>query len=159
MSLSLSFPTPTYSSSNKPSVVTLKSDLSAIETAFNALAASLYPVGIIVEFNVSTNPATLLGFGTWTAHGTGKVTVAIDATQTEFDTVDETGGEKTHTLTEAELPANAAQKWAGTHQSSSNQTSPLDFPGKYVGFQNSGSGSAHNNLQPYIVVYRWCRIG
>jgi hypothetical protein len=44
-------------------------------TAFvQAAIALLYPVGsIYTNATVSTNPATLLGFGTWTAFGAGRV--------------------------------------------------------------------------------------
>jgi microcystin-dependent protein len=35
----------------------------------------------------------------------GRVPVGRDATQTEFDTLGETGGAKTHTLTEAQMPS------------------------------------------------------
>ncbi len=164
MSVSLTFPDSTYSSANKPSTATLKADLQAIETDHNAhladatihfLASTLYPVGIIVEFKVPTNPATLFGFGTWAAYGTGRVTVAIDAGQTEFDTVEETGGSKTHTLTASELPTTVPQ-WFGTRYDSGGTTLG-DTPDKNVGFKSLGSGAAHNNLQPYIVVYRWVR--
>lgn len=63
-----------------------------------------YPIGSIFMSTVSTNPATQLGVGTWAAWGTGRVPVGVDTTQTEFSTVQKTGGSKTHTLTEAEMP-------------------------------------------------------
>jgi hypothetical protein len=47
----------------------------AASTAFvqAALAASLYPVGsIYINATSAINPATLLGFGTWTAFGAGR---------------------------------------------------------------------------------------
>ena len=134
-----------------------------------AIGSYLNPVGTIREFNVSTNPATLLGFGTWAEYGKGMVTVAINATDTEFDTLGETGGAKTHLLTSAEsgVPAH-------THPITSVKSNvvPLDQAG-VSGFNGNNGGtaatatgsnsaanasSAHNNLQPYIVVYRWCRV-
>lgn len=69
--------------------------------------SSVWPVGSVFIAVVSTNPATLLGFGTWSAFATGRVLVGIDAGQVEFDVVEETGGAKTHTLTTAEMPAHA----------------------------------------------------
>jgi hypothetical protein len=65
-------------------------------TAFVAAAlAALYPVGsIYTNAAVSTNPATLLGFGTWTAFGAGRVLVGLDAGDALFDTAEETGGSK-----------------------------------------------------------------
>lgn len=77
-------------------------------TAFvTAALSAVYPVGsIYINAAVSTNPATLLGFGTWTAFGAGKVMVGLDSADTLFDTLEETGGSKnainvshTHTAT------------------------------------------------------------
>ena len=53
--------------------------------------AHVYPVGSIYTAVVATNPATLLGVGTWTAFGAGKVLIGIDSGDTDFDTVLETG--------------------------------------------------------------------
>jgi hypothetical protein len=61
--------------------------------------SDIYPVGsIYINAAVTTNPATLLGFGTWVAFGTGKMMVGYDASDTDFDALQETGGAKTHTL-------------------------------------------------------------
>lgn len=57
-----------------------------------------YPVGAIFLAVVSTNPATLLGYGTWTAIGAGRVLVGLDSGDTDFDTVEETGGAKTKAI-------------------------------------------------------------
>jgi hypothetical protein len=55
----------------------------------------LYPVGsVYINAAVSTNPGTLLGFGTWAAFGAGRVLVGLDAGDVDFDTVEETGGAK-----------------------------------------------------------------
>ncbi len=120
-------------------------------------ANNAYPVGCIYITTVSTNPATVFGFGTWTAFGAGRTLVGLDAGQTEFDVVEETGGAKTHTLTSAEMPAH-------THTFPGEQ---LANQGGSVGSRyatsgttttsSTGSGGAHNNLQPYIVVYFWKR--
>ena len=71
---------------------------------------TLYPVGsIYINASVSTNPSTLFGFGTWVEFGKGRVLVGVDTGQTEFDTLGETGGAKTHTLTINEMPAHSHQ--------------------------------------------------
>lgn len=59
----------------------------------------IYPVGSIYMSVNNVNPGTYLTGTTWVAWGAGRVPVGVDATQTEFDTVEETGGEKTHLLT------------------------------------------------------------
>jgi len=63
-------------------------------TAFVQTAlALLYPVGsIYTNATVSTNPGTLLGFGTWTAFGAGRVMVGYDSSNALFDSAEETGG-------------------------------------------------------------------
>lgn len=63
-----------------------------------------YPIGSIYMSVNSTNPGTLFG-GTWSAWGAGRVPVGFDSSQSEFDTVEETGGSKTHSLTAAEMPS------------------------------------------------------
>jgi microcystin-dependent protein len=65
----------------------------------------MYPVGsIYTNASDSTNPATLMGFGTWTAFGSGRVMVGINSGDTDFDTAEETGGAKTVTLQTSMIP-------------------------------------------------------
>lgn len=80
----------------------------------------------------------------------GKVPVGYDSTDSDFDTLGETGGEKTHVLADNELP-NTTNKYL------SNASSGLDWgiqSGTSYAFKgvSLGSGEAHNNLQPYQVV-------
>jgi hypothetical protein len=119
----------------------------------------VYPVGsIYINASVSTNPATLLGFGTWVAFGAGKVIVGLDSSDTDFDTAEETGGAKTHTLSISEIPSH-------THSLSTSDnpggTGAIEVAGgaptSTQTTQATGGGGAHNNLQPYIVAYMWKR--
>jgi hypothetical protein len=63
-------------------------------TAFvTAALQAIYPVGsIYINAGSSTNPSTLLGFGTWEAFGAGRVLIGQDASNSLFDTLEETGG-------------------------------------------------------------------
>lgn len=65
-----------------------------------------YPVGTIYESVKPTNPSEFIG-GTWVSWGAGKVSVGVDVDQTEFSTVEKTGGEKSHILTSAEMPSHS----------------------------------------------------
>ena len=117
----------------------------------------IYPVGALYISTDSTNPGTLFGFGTWTAFGAGKVLVGLNSTDADFDTVEETGGEKTHTLTEAEMPAHYHSYNDACNVGEINNVAAGSAQGKISDTNTKGSGSAHNNLQPYIVVYMWKR--
>ena len=119
----------------------------------------VYPVGsVYINASVSTNPATLLGFGTWAAFGAGRVMVGLDSSDTDFDSAEETGGAKTHTLTVNQIPAHAHT--IDTSDQPAGSGSVEIAGGSPVGTkltQSTGGGQAHNNLQPYIVVYMWKR--
>lgn len=78
-----------------------------------------FPVGSIFVATVSTNPATLLGYGTWSAFGAGKVLIGRDAGDTDFDTAEETGGAKTKAIS-AHSGAAVADHAAHTHSVTSN---------------------------------------
>ena len=111
---------------------------------------------------VSTNPNTLFGIGTWAAFGSGRVLVGLDSGQSEFDVVEETGGAKTHTLVESEIPAHVHGELAPSSASSGALKFAIDTnaSGSQASGLNTGSAGgdgAHNNLQPYIVVYMWKR--
>jgi microcystin-dependent protein len=99
--------------------VSLTADVSGILPIANipllTIVDTVYPVGSIYTSVVSTNPGTLFGTGTWIAFGQGKVMVGINAAETEFDTVEETGGEKTHALTSTEMPSHTHTQDAHTH--------------------------------------------
>jgi microcystin-dependent protein len=82
----------------------------------------------------------------------GKIPVGYNASETEFDNIGETGGEKTHTITEAEM---ASHSHTFTATDANLDGGSLGSNGSSDGTHNtssSGSGSAHNNLQPYITV-------
>jgi len=156
--------TPSSYAGSGGKVVAVKSDASGLEfiSAPGGDPLDAYPVGAVYISVVSTSPATLFG-GTWSAFAAGRVLVGIDSGDTDFDTVEETRGAKTHTLTIAELAShshdtsiyeNGTYAWAPARSGFlKNSGAPItDF-----GTKTAGSGSAHNNIQPSIVVYMWKR--
>ena len=135
-------------------------------TGVTATIANAYPVGsIYMNCSNATNPGTLLGFGTWSSFGAGRVLIGIDSSDSDFDTAEETGGSKTHTLTEAQLPSHRHQvgsndSGTGTGGAAGNMELVRDAGdgnGPSVNSSFTGSGQAHTIVQPYIVVYMWKR--
>ena len=149
-------------------------------TAFvQAALAALYPVGsIYTNASVSTNPATLLGFGTWTAFGAGRVMVGFDSGNALFDTAEETGGSAdaivvshTHTATSTVTDPTHSHTFvyeSGAVQSGAGRngvggTTPFSTSSASTGITvattnaSTGSSGTNANYQPYITVYMWKR--
>ncbi len=137
----------------------------------NNMFLRMYPVGSIYTSINSTNPGTIFG-GTWIEFGSGRTLVGVDVAQSEFDTVEETGGEKTHTLTVSEIPSHShtgihwntptGKEWSDVDTGSSKDGYGLTIGASKISTMswvtgNAGGGAAHNNLQPYITVYMWKR--
>lgn len=78
-----------------------------------------FPVGSVFIAVVSTDPATLLGYGTWSAFGAGKVLIGLDSGDADFDTAEETGGAKTKAIS-AHGGTAVADHAAHTHGVTSN---------------------------------------
>ena len=130
---------------------------------------AIYPVGSIYMSVNNVNPSTLFG-GTWVAWGAGRVPVGVDTTQTEFDTVEETGGTKEVTLTAAQsgVPAHThdtAAMWEASSGAGTNNV-VTGYPvtnkdGSYgikiLANTAQNASQAHTNLQPYITCYMWKR--
>lgn len=145
--------------------------VTAAKLDVTTVMAAIYPVGsIYMSATMSTAAQVEAAFGgTWVAWGAGRVPVGVDTNDSAFDTVEETGGEKTHTLTTAEMPAHthpANEQWVGYADSntwlyigggsgSEFQTQTYANSGRTT--QSEGGGDAHNNLQPYITCYMYKR--
>jgi hypothetical protein len=151
-----------------------------IDSAITAVKAALFPVGAIYTAIVSTNPGTLLGFGTWTAFGAGRVPVGFDAGNALFDTAEETGGSAdaitvshTHTATSTVTDPghvhaltfnNQGDGFGGTPAMSiiaggnsrdvNSATTSITVATTNA---STGSSGANANYQPFITVYMWKR--
>jgi hypothetical protein len=69
--------------------------LAALAAQVAAIRSAVWPIGSVFISVLSTDPATLLGFGTWSAIGAGRVLVGQNVADTDFDVLEETGGAKT----------------------------------------------------------------
>ena len=144
-----------------------------------AALSALYPVGsIYTNAAVSTNPATLLGFGTWSAFGAGRFMVGLDAGNAAFDTAQETGGSADAIVVSHTHSATSSVSDPGHNHTVGIQTKTLDqnaggsslagagstttstaSTGISVStsISTTGSSATNANLPPYIVVYMWRR--
>jgi len=123
-----------------------------------------WPVGSIFISAVSTNPATLLGFGTWSTIGAGRVLIGVDAADPDFDTALETGGAKTHTLTVNEMPAHThvqalPTSQTGSQSSGTRDTSTTGSSADALSTGSTGGGTAFSIMPPYLAVFFWQRTG
>ena len=194
-----------------------------------------FPVGAIYMSTTSANPSTFWTGTTWQAFATGKTIIGIDTSDTDFNSVNKTGGSKEVVLTVPNLPTHSHTvgdnshshtvngvedhshtlndhahylpphqhgsgwgeqnhtgywgNWPGKNFRGSSATdwdnnmfltSPVDQWTNGAGavgmsgsgahshtinatthshtLSNTGSNTAHSNLQPYIVTYIWKRI-
>ena len=131
----------------------------------------IYPIGSIYMSVNSTNPSNLFG-GTWEAWGSGRIPVGVDINDTDFDTVEETGGSKTHNHTLQNAYAcvgkkNGSTSWVGFKTASTTFTSSESISGSSASNPDSkttvataleGTTDNTSSLQPYITCYMWKRI-
>lgn len=168
---------PTFTGTPAAPTATAGSNTTQIATtAFVTASLSVvYPVGsIYINATSSSNPATLLGFGTWTAFGAGRVMVGLDAGDALFNTAEETGGSKdaivvshshvggahTHTIlraTAADInPSSGTEFVQGGAQVTATDSYSTSSGGA-VNTTTVGSSGTNANLQPYITVRMWKR--
>lgn len=141
-----------------------------------------FPVGSVFISVVSTNPNTLLGYGTWEAFAPGRMLVGFDNTNPNFDAAEETGGNASITIAASNLPQlsvditdpghvhvqnkNTATTGplSGTTPDASTNTSAASgystasaTTGITATANTGGANTAINILNPYITVFMWKR--
>lgn len=129
----------------------------------NYILDNVYPVGSIYMSVNSTNPKNLFG-GTW-EQIQGRFLFGMNSSYPAGST----GGEITHKLTNAEMPAHAHYMASGNSGAPDTWTPDA---GSYVvdsvtddkhtwwaqiGMNEAGGSEAHNNMPPYLSVYIWKR--
>lgn len=136
-----------------------------IEDGIADLYNAIFPVGQIVIKGDNEDYSNWLGF-TWERTAVGKVLVGIDSTDTDFNTIGKTSGEKKHTLTLQEMPKHThnlktgarTNAWTEPNYAISYQYQAASTANSSEGIENTGGNQPHNNLQPYQVVAYWKRI-
>lgn len=136
----------------------------ALQVGGKSLLDMVYPVGSIYLSVNAADPQTLFG-GTW-ARLEDVFLLAAGAKHAAGST----GGEESHTLTEAEGPAHAHSMAYGPNASSAatgfsygiaagcatNSAGGRGYSAN-LGTFSAGGGQPHNNMPPYLAVYTWKR--
>ena len=153
--------------------------LNSVEQLENQLEMQknqLFPVGKIEMFYDNDDHSNYLGF-TWTRVLIGKMPIGLNLEDTDFNEIGKTGGEKTHQLTNSELPKlsgsaifhgagsftvlhTATGIFTGTGKRNRyHKNDPDNGAGSYDSLNiNFGGDQAHNNMSPYEVVAFWKRV-
>ena len=137
---------------------------STFEAMQKKLLDSVYPIGRgFIDFT-NTDYSNYLGF-TWERELVGLTPVGYNAGDTDFNQIGKTGGEKTHTLTIAEMPSHTHDLNNGyIHYQFGDEFSHRDGVGSWTfgsgiySIANTGGDKPHNNMQPYKVVAYWKRV-
>ena len=154
--------------------------ITAADIGTSAIFLASHPVGSLFETTVSTNPGTLYG-GTWAAWGGGRVPVGVNTADSDFNTVEKTGGKKTE---RHEFKVGYKGYFGSTVGSDDNMIQAYKYStssygtyayegsaqaGVNAGIQASantlevaqasstGDTSATSIVQPYITCYIWKR--
>ena len=155
---------------------------SGMNSAFATLFNMMYPVGSIYMSATLSNASAVNNAlpGTWQAWGAGRVPVGVDTSQTEFNSVEKTGGSKTHSHPLGDNGAagirnygdktyvvngagtNSLWKMDGTSNAvwvwSHNGDSADDKDRGYSGVRLYGRTEDKNALPPYITCYMYKRV-
>lgn len=153
--------------------------LRALKTGLSALM----PIGYTFEWtpteggpdlSTAEKVAEYYGFGTWEAYGAGRFTLGVS----DQYSAGSVGGEETHTLTVNEMPTHShtliplirgdsASEYTTSQYTTILTADNLVAPNQtvnahatvFAGYSMANGGNQpHNNMPPYVVVYRWRRI-
>lgn len=136
-----------------------------IKNIKKAILQAENPIGHIRMETTDINPATYLGFGTWVLWGAGKVPVGVDTADTDFSTVEQTGGEKTHKHLNGVSAYNDILTISNKDAVSSGFLEQAFTVNGTTGFTSVGNVTAYkyttessSSVQPYITCYMWKRV-
>lgn len=163
-------------------------DIATKEFAESQGGGATLPVGVVMPTATSTAPSgwficdgsavsretySALFSAIGTTYGTGdgsttfnlpnlkgKIPVGYDESDTDFNSVGKTGGEKTHTITVNEMPSHSHtstfyQAYTGTTGSTNNvEGAYTNYNYKKISLTTSatGGGAAHNNMPPFVTM-------
>ena len=111
-------------------------DSTFFNSLFKQFANKAFPVGFIWESTDATNPANILGVGTWESYGQGRVLIgAGQGSGLSNYTAGSTGGEEKHKLTTEELAAHGH----GGNTNTTGNHNHMEFANQGVAFNNASA--------------------
>ena len=160
--------------------------LRALNGKVKAICELLMPVGYIFEWaqveggldlSTAEKVAAYYGFGVWESYGSGRMTLGVASEHK----AGQTGGEAMHKLTTQEMPGHTHQERIAVYgyrdwkeKKIYDYSAAIDYQTPNYHGKNTtlniaevpanastyitGEGKAHNNMPPYVVVYRWRRV-
>lgn len=126
----------------------------AVPAVLPSIIDCILPVGMIIQLYSHADPNDMYPGTTW---------VRLENTFLwgcdETGSIGTTGGEKTHTLTTAEMPEHSHGSVYSQHASGTKDKAWYTTSGSSVayGAVATGGGAAHNNMPPYTQVSIWRR--
>lgn len=146
---------------------------SAEDIDWSLVINKIYPVGsIYISTTLDTVAKVQTAFGgTWVAWGSGRVPIGVDSSQTEFNSVEKTGGNKTHThgLTngyaklilkgngQVRYQERSVAAWTDNYYVPSAGSGGSGSDSQGYATNLGGSTDAGSSLQPYITCYMYKR--
>ena len=128
-----------------------------IDAMARAIIDRVYPVNVIVEFSLETDPNIAIGCGTrWERFAAGRALIGGSGDYA----VGWEGGEASHKMTVDEMPSHTHAIYVFSNSGTETTSCPSQSAQKYVQRNTTpaGGGKAHNNMQPSRAVDRWVRV-
>ncbi len=113
---------------------------------------SIFPVGSIYMSVTNTNPSSSFG-GTWVLWGQGRVPIGVDTSQSEFNSVEKTGGTKISTQINT-----GSSSYGYTNSSTAGYNDRTLVGSSSYGLPHDEKSADISLLQPYITCYMWKRV-
>lgn len=108
---------------------------------FKQILKKIYPIGSIYMSVNNTNPSDLFG-GTWAAWGAGRVPIGVNASDSDFNAVEKTGGSKTANISHTHTIASHNHGGnTGSHVLTVNEIPAHNHDWKYASSAQSGSST------------------
>lgn len=126
------------------------------------LLSEAFPVNKVEVFFDAEDHSDFLGFQ-WERVSQGRIPIGLDDSDTDFNTIGKTSGEKEVTLSINHIPPHNHTVRANIQNASGNDVLVIKNNAYYssaveMNTSATGGGQAHNNMPPYIVMAFWKRV-